>query len=114
MKTSTKLDLRDLTDVMEHLLKSLPNMTRAERIDVAARLKPAAKHIATIDEAVKAEIKKVRDGKEGYVNGEVFRAKLSIVPTHRFDQKALREADPDTYDVYYKGVEDERVSYEAR
>jgi predicted phage-related endonuclease len=114
MNTLTKSDLEDLTLLLEDLVKRLPKMERKERIDLAARLKPAAKHLKTIDDAVKEEIKERLKGKEGTVLGEIFRAVLKLVPTKRLDQKAFKEAEPDLYDQYSKETDDQRISFEAR
>ena len=70
MNTLTKTDLEDLTLLLEDFVKRLPKMERKERIDLAARLKPAAKHLEAIDKAVKEEIKERLKGKEGTVLGE--------------------------------------------
>lgn len=114
MKTMTKTDLEDLALIMEEMVKRLPNMKREERIDVAARLRAVGKHIDKIDEIVKTEVKAARHGKEGYVMGETWKAKLSLVPVNRLDQKALKEGNPKVYDQYVKAGEDQRVTFEAR
>ena len=114
MKTITKTDLEDLTLLLEDLVKRLPDMKREERIDVAARVRGAAKHLKTIDETVKTEIKAARKGKEGYVFGENWKAKLTLVPVARLDQKALKEGSPDVYDKYVKDTEDQRITFEGR
>jgi len=62
VKTITKTDLEDLTLILEDLVKRLPDMKREERIDVCARVRTAGKHIKTIDETVKDEIKASRRG----------------------------------------------------
>jgi hypothetical protein len=114
MKTITKTDLEDLTLILEDLVKRLPDMKREERIDVCARVRTAGKHIKTIDETVKDEIKASRKGKEGYVNGETWRAKLTLVPVTRLDQKALKEGNPKVYDQYKRDDEDQRITFEPR
>ena len=114
MNTLTKSDLEDLTLLLEDLVKRLPKMERKERIDVAARLKTAAKHIKTIDDAVKAEIKEVRKGKEGVVLGEIFKAILKLVPIKRLDQSAFKAGEPDLYEQYSKETDDQRVTFETR
>lgn len=114
MNTLTKTDLEDLTLLLEDMRKQLPKLERKERIDVAARIRAAGKHIEAILDTVKDEVKKARNGKEGYVNGELFRAKMAIVPTHRLNHKGLRDKYPKIYDEFYLEVEDERVTYETR
>lgn len=114
MKTITKTDLEDLTLILEELVKRLPDMKREERIDVCARVRTAGKHIEKILDAVKEEVKASRKGKEGYVNGETWRAKLTLVPVTRLDQKALKEGNPKVYDQYKRDDEDQRVTFEPR
>ena len=114
MKTITKTDLEDLTLILEELVKRLPDMKREERIDVCARVRTAGKHIKTIDETVKDEIKASRKGKEGYVNGEQWKAKLSLVPVTRLDQKAFKEAKPELYVKFSNTAEDQRITFEPR
>ena len=114
MQKLTKADLEDMALIMEDLVKRLPDMKREERIDVCARIRTLGKHIKTIDEMVKDEIKAKCKGKEGYVNGEQWKAKLTIVPTTRLDQKALKEGNPKVYAEYAKDSEDQRITFEAR
>lgn len=114
MKTITKTDLEDLSLLLEDLVKRLPDMKRGERIDVAARVRTVRKHIESIEETVKAEIKASRRGKEGYVMGEVFKAKLTLVPVNRLDQKALKEGNPRVYNEYVKETQDQRITWEPR
>lgn len=116
MKKSIANDLNDLTIILESLHEKLDKGTisEAELIDVAARLKPIAKHCNVIDEACKAYVKDKRKGIEGTVMGELFKAVLKIVPTKRLDQKALKENEPKIHAEYNMDVEDERVTYELR
>jgi hypothetical protein len=114
MKTITKTDLEDLALILEDMVKRLPDMKREERIDVCARIRAVIKQATLIETTVKEEIKASRKGKEGYVNGETWRAKLSLVPTVRLDQKALKEGNPKVYDQYTKDGEDQRITFEPR
>jgi hypothetical protein len=114
MKLVTQTDLEDLALLLEDLVKRLPKMKREERIDVAARVRTAAKHLEAIDKIVKDEVKEVRKGKEGYVNGETWKAKLSLVSVTRLDQKALKEVKPNIWNEFAKDNEDQRVSFEPR
>jgi hypothetical protein len=114
MKTITKTDLEDLTLILEELVKRLPDMKREERIDVCARVRTLNKHLDAIDKIVKDEIKAKCKGKEGYVNGEVFRAKMSLVPVSRLDQKSLKEGNPKVWEQYLRDDEDQRVTFEPR
>ena len=114
MNTLTKTDLEDLTFLLEDIVKRLPKLKLTEKVDVAARLRGAAKAIKAIDDDVKKIIKEKRDGVEGYVNGELWRAKLSMVPVNRFQQAVFKEADPKTYDKYCKSENEPRVTFEVR
>jgi predicted phage-related endonuclease len=117
MKNESKLtetDLEDISFLFEELVKRLPKMALVQQVDVAARLRASAKHIEAIDKAVKAEIKKQCKGKEGYVNGIAWKAKLSLVPVKRLDQTSLKEQEPDIFDKYLKETEDQRVTFEPR
>jgi predicted phage-related endonuclease len=114
MQKLTKADLEDLALILEDLIKRLPEMKREERIDVCARIRTVAKHCKSIEDTVKDEIKAKCKGKEGYVNGEVFKAKLSLVPTTRLDQKALKEENPKVYSLFAKDTEDQRITFEPR
>ena len=94
---------------MEHLVRNLPKLTREERVDVAARTRAIAKHCDELDKAVKAEIKEARKGKEGYVKGEQFKAKLTLVPVHRFDQSTFKQERAELFELSRQGhFEDQR------
>jgi predicted phage-related endonuclease len=109
-----KIDLADLTEIMEGFVSDYERMSDHERIDLAAHLKPVAKACKTIDEQVKDMVKGVRKGKEGTVYGKVFKAVLSLVPTTRLDQKGLKENEPDIYAEYNKGATDQKITFELR
>lgn len=114
MKRATLNDLTDLTMILEdfHALKD--KMSDADLIDLAARLKPAAKAIETIDEFVKDKVKAKLHHKEGTLNGIQFRAVLKLVPMPRFQQTVFREERPRIYEAYIRNDTDERVSFETR
>jgi hypothetical protein len=114
MQKSVKTSLLEASDALEHLVKALPKMTREEQIDTAARLKAVAKHCEFIDDEVKKVIKNVRKGNAGFVLGEIFKAKLALVSTTRFDQKAFKEADFRTYEQYLKEDDETRITFEPR
>jgi predicted RNA binding protein with dsRBD fold (UPF0201 family) len=114
MNKLVETDLEDVTYLFEDLLKRLHRLTREQRIDVAARLRAAAKHIKAIDDSVKAEVKKARNHKAGIVKGEKWVAQLSLVPVKRLDQGALKDGAPETYEEYCKEDVDERVTFEVR
>jgi predicted phage-related endonuclease len=104
MKTAVKYNLEDAALCLEDLLKRYDDdkLSRQEKVDVCARLRGAASTIEKLDKAIKAEIKAWRDGKEGTVKGEIFQAVCSINDRTALDQKALKEAEPRTYDKYAK------------
>ena|ERR1700722_11387244 len=114
MNALTKSDLEDLTFLLDAIVEQLPKMKMAEKVDVCARLRGAAKALEAIDKSVKAAIKLKRDGKEGYVNGELFRAKLTLVPITRFQQTVFKEAEPKLYDKYSETNDEARILFEPR
>ena len=114
MNKAVKVDLGDLLDAIEHLHKTLPTLDLAQQIDVAARLKPLAKHCEQIDETVKDAVKAKLKGKAGAVPGEIFKAVLNLVSVTRLDQKALKEEEPEVHAEYSKQTEDQRVTYSVR
>lgn len=114
MKPAMKRDLVDLSDILEGFAAKLDKLTTADLIDLAARLKPVAKHCKAIDEFTKEFVKTKRDGKEGDVLGGEFKATLKLVPTTRLDQKGLKENEPKIHAAYNLEVTDERVSFELR
>lgn len=114
MIVSVKHDLEDVSDAMEHLKAQLPRLTREESVDVAARVRAIAKTAEEIDKAIKAVIKTWRKGKEGTVLGEVFKAVLKLIPTTRFNSKALEAAEPKVYAKYLETDDVTRITFEAR
>jgi hypothetical protein len=114
MKKALELDLADLKDILEGFTLKLDKMTEAELIDLAARLKPVAKHCKTIDEYVKEAIKTKLRHKDGVRLGGLFRAVLKLVPTKRLDQAGLKENEPAIFNEYCKDATDERVTFELR
>lgn len=114
MNTATKIDLADLQDAAEHLLKSLPKLTLTAKIDVAARLKGIAKAAKAIDDAVKLDIKAHLKGKAGQVPGEIFKAKLAVIQVTSFDSKTFKEEQPKMYDKYTFDDEQQRITFEVR
>ncbi len=114
MNTATKIDLEDLQSVMEALQKRLGKLDLTTKVDVAARLRAAAKTIEAIDTAIKEDIKGRLHGKTGTVLGEVFKASVAMIQCTRLDQKALKEDEPAIYEQYQKTGEQARVTFEAR
>lgn len=114
MKPAMKRDLVDLSDILELFSSRLGIMAEADLIDLAARLKPVAKHCKEIDEHVKGVVKEALDGADGVRNGAEFKAVLKTVPTTRLNQKLLKENDPKVHAKYNEPCDDLRVSFELR
>jgi hypothetical protein len=114
MKPAMKRDLIDLSDILEGFALKLDKLTGADLIDLAARLKPVAKHCEAIDKFAKLYVKDKRNGVDGEVLGGEFKAVLKGVSTTRLNQQALREGDPKIHAKYNESVVDERVSFELR
>jgi predicted phage-related endonuclease len=112
--TLKKVDLRDLTEIMEGFAKDYSKMTIEEQIDLAAHLRAVVKTCDVIDKKVKTMIKEKRGGKAGTVMGNLFKAVLKIVPTARLDQKGLKEEEPETYEAFLKTSDDQHVTFELR
>lgn len=114
MIASVRRDLENVADDLEHLLSTLPRLTREEKVDVAARIRAVAKSAKQIDDIIKADIKEWRKGKKGTVLGEIFKAVLSLVPTTRLDQKALEAEQPKIFAQYLRTSDQVRVTFEPR
>jgi hypothetical protein len=114
MNKQVEVDLTDLTAILESFVKKLPNMSEQDKIDLAARIKPVAKHCAAIDDAVKMMVREKLHHKAGTRLGTLFKAVLKIVEVDRLDQKLLKEERPNIHLEYVKTCADERVSYELR
>jgi hypothetical protein len=114
MKKTMNLDLIDVSDIMEGFVKKLEKLSQPELIDLAARLKPVAKHCKTIDEHVKEMVKDRLDHVGGELPGTSFTAKLMLVPVDRLDQTRLKAEKPIIYNNFLKHSTDERVTFEVR
>jgi hypothetical protein len=114
LQKQTRVDLSTMTEIMEDFVTNLSKMKEPDKIDLAARLKPIAKACETIDKDVKKLVKEKRNGKEGSVLGVLFKAVLSKVPTHRFNQAAFKEDHPKYFEQYNEDVTDERITFELR
>jgi hypothetical protein len=116
MKQGVKVDLADIQDCIEALAKRVKEgkLTRAEMVDVAARLKPVAKHCKYIDDTTKDTVKDYLKHRVGEVRGEIFKAVLRIDESTRLDQKQLKEMYPDEYNECCKPCTTEVVTFEAR
>jgi len=114
MITSVKNDLSDASESLEHLLKKYADLTIAEKVDVGARVNAIKKNADKLVELVKDDVKAKRKGKEGAVNGEIFKSALTLVPTTRLDQKLLKEERPEVHAEYNREVVDTRITFEPR
>lgn len=115
MKPAMKRDLVDISDIMENLSSKLTSLSQADLIDLAARLKPIAKHCDAIDKYVKDEIVKVELGEmPGELMGGEFKAILKVVSTTRLNQKLLKDMEPKIHAKYNEPCDDLRVSFELR
>lgn len=114
VKEQARIDLADAVDAIEHLVELLPDMPLKHRVDVAARLRGAAKAIETIDKSVKADIKEQCGQEVGTVNGVIFKAKFSYVTVNRLNQTRLKDERPKLYNQYCDSTEEGRVNFEPR
>jgi predicted phage-related endonuclease len=114
MNKAIATDLVDASDVTEHILKRLPDLSLDEKVDIAARLRAVVKNCMAIDEVVKAEIKKKLKGKEGVVLGDVFKANVKKMISQRLDQKALKNDHLDLYEKYCVDQTTWPVTFEPR
>lgn len=114
MKPTLKKDLKLLSEILEDLVSGWANLSVADQIDVAARLKPIHKNANKILEDNKEFVKGKRNGKPGAVMGEEFKAVMSLIPTTRLNQRLLKEKDPKVHARYNESVTDERITYELR
>lgn len=107
-------DIDDLSAILEDFVARLDKLGLANKIDMAARLKPVAKHVKAIDDHVKDAVKTKLAHKEGTTLGVLFKAVLKLVPVPRLDQKLLKEERPKIHEQYIRNDVDERVTYEVR
>lgn len=114
MKPAMNRDLIDISEILEKFVDILGNLTEADQIDLAARLKPAAKSIKEIDDGIKLALKNKFDGKEGTRYGKDFKAILKVIPVATFQQKAFKEANPAMAAKYTEDVDQERITFEVR
>ena len=114
MIKSIATDLVDASDITEHLLKKLPDLSLDDKIDIAARLRAVVKNCGAIDEIIKDEIKKKLRNKEGTLLGDVFKCSLTIVPTMRFDSAAFKADHADLYEKYSAPQDQKRITFEPR
>lgn len=109
-----EIDLEDLKLIMEGFVAKFSKMPEADKVDLAARLKPIEKSCLAIDKEMKAYVKTKLKHKEGTLLGTLFKAVLKLVPTKRLNQSALKENEPEIHEEYNEDVTDERVTFELR
>lgn len=116
MKPAQKRDLVDLSDILEGFTSKLDKFNEADLIDLAARLKPAAKMIKEIDDFAKSYLKpKLPDGSPEIIRlGLDFKAVIKAIPVATFHEKDFKEANPTLAAKYTDDVEQIRVTFEAR
>jgi predicted phage-related endonuclease len=114
MKASVKIDLSDLSDVMESLRKRWSKMTLAEQIDVRARLAAVIKHCEFFDKDIKDVIKAKLGDEEGEVPGETFKACMRLDPVTRLDQTMLKVEHPKVFALCNKAAVNRVVTFVAR
>jgi len=107
-------DLDYLSDIMENIMRDTVRMTPADKIDVAARFRAAAKTIEKFDENLKTYVKEHLKHVAGEVPGYQFKAVLQIVPTNLLNQEALKADKPSLVAEYTRTKDVERVSFEPR
>lgn len=116
MKPAQKRDLVDLSDILESFTDKLVKFTEVELIDLAARLKPAAKMIKEIDDFAKELLKnKLPMGSDETVRlGHEFKAVIKTFPVATFRTKEFKEANPTLAAKYTEDVDQIRVTFEVR
>jgi predicted phage-related endonuclease len=114
MKAATKIDLTDMQDCMEALIKRWPSMSLAEQIDVAARLKAVGKHCETIDKSIKDAVKSKLKDKAGVVPGELFKAVMRLDAVTRLDQTMLKVEYPKIHAACTKPAFNKVITFEVR
>lgn len=114
MKKQMELDLADLSEILEGFIKKLDKLSQPELIDLAARLKPIAKHCETIDGHVKEAIKIKLAHMAGELLGTAFVAKLTIIPVARLDVTRLKEEKPTIYNSFLQTNDEQRVTFHLR
>lgn len=114
MNQTAKTDLNDMTDCLESLIKLLPKLSKADKIDIGARISAVKRSAEKIDESIKGEIKEWKKQKEGVVKGELFEAVLSYNDITRLNQTRLKEEAPDLHKKYSDTKPEARITYRLR
>lgn len=114
MNQTVKADLTDMTSCLESLIKMIPKLTRAEKIDVGARIN-AVKNVAEkLDKSIKEDIENWRKGQAGEVKGELFKAVLTYNDVTRLNQGKLKEDQPEIHADFCDTAPERRIVYVLR
>lgn len=114
MQSEMDYDFKDITEILEKYKSNLDALPEAKLIDLAARLKPVAKHCETIDTYVKDMVKDRLNRSPGSRKGNLFQAILKLVPYSRLMQKELKEAHPRIAANFTDEGTEPRITYELR
>lgn len=114
MNQTVRTDLNDMTSCLESLIKMMPKLSRAEKIDVGARIN-AVKNVAEkLDKSIKHDIENWRKGQAGEVKGELFKAVLTYNDVTRLNQGKLKEKEPVLHTLYCETAPEHRIVYILR
>src|SRR5258706_4475336 len=114
MNKTLERSVVEASDATELVLKRLADMPLDEQVDVAARLRGVVKNCASIDKAIKDNIKKKLKSKNGTVLGDLFKALLAYTDVTRFQTNAFKEAHPDLYEKWCETTSEGRITFEVR
>jgi len=107
-------DLLEVGDILESFTKKLDKYAESDLIDLAARLKPVAKHCKTIDDYVKAHIKDKLGDEAGTVKGKLFQAVRTLFPKEYFLGAVFKEEQPELAAQYTEERQESRITFEPR
>jgi hypothetical protein len=107
-------DLLEVGDILESFTKKLDKYSETDLIDLAARLKPIAKHCETIDEYAKEHVKEKLGKEAGTVKGKLFVAVRTFITKSYFMQKLFKEEQPKLADKYTEDRQESRITFELR
>lgn len=97
MQRVVENDIGAVVKALEHLTNTLIKLTLTEKVDICAHARAIEKAAKVIDDAIKAEIKLKLKGRDGTVNGELFRAVRVSGPVTRLNQQKLEVEHPRIY-----------------
>lgn len=114
MNQTVKTDLNDMTSCLESLAKMMSKLTRAEKIDVGARINAVKNAAEKLDKSIKEDIESWRRGQAGEVKGEMFKAILTYNPVTRLNQGKLKESKPEIHAAFCETADERRIVYVVR